>query len=51
MISAEHDHNVGIELPHPLGRSRQRRAEPVPERMLDIAFLAGAVACADNQPL
>ena len=51
VVAAEHDHHVGIELLRALGRRRQSRAEPATEGVFDVAFLARAVARADNQPL
>ncbi|CNJ36962.1 Uncharacterised protein [Mycobacterium tuberculosis] len=51
VVTSEHDDHVGIELSCALGRRRQCRAEPVTEGVLDVAFLARAVACTDNQPV
>src|ERR1700736_3153563 len=49
MVATENDHQLGIESMHTLGRRHQRRTEPLPERVLDIALLTGAVAGADHQ--
>jgi hypothetical protein len=51
MVSAEHDHHVGVESLDEVGGRRQSRAESVAECVLDVAFLARTVACADHQPL